>query len=384
MKNRNSILVSVLMMSMMALSGCGGGGTDYPIIIPTVTTVPAAPVATAVRGNTQVTVSWAAVSTATSYNVYWSTTTGVTPASGTKVTGATSPFVQPGLTNGTTYFYVVTALNAKGESTPSAQVSATPAVPPVPVAPVATAVGGSGQITVSWSAVTDATSYNVYWSATTGVTPATGTKITGATSPFVQAGLATPTTRFYVVTAVNSTGESVASAQVTATTTSAPPPAVPTGVTAAFAATTVTNTNQANLAWTAVSGATSYNIYWSTTTGVTPATGTKITVATTSGKHNPPINALTYFYVVTAVNANGEGAASTQVSVAMLDGAALYVTNGTSGTNCSSCHNALVSSAKRGRTAAQIQTAIGTNRGGMGEFSAFTAAQVQAIANALF
>ncbi|WP_298438869.1 DUF5666 domain-containing protein [Geobacter sp.] len=184
-------------------------------------TVPAAPIGVGAMGGTnQVTISWAAVTGATSYNIYWATTTGVTPATGTKISGATSPYVQTGLTGGTTYFYVVTAENAAGESAPSAQVSATPtSAPTPPSAPTGvTATGGTNSVTVSWTAVTGATSYNLYWSTTTGVTTATGTKITGVTSPYRQTLLNANTTYFYIVTAMNAVGESVASSQVSATT----------------------------------------------------------------------------------------------------------------------------------------------------------------------
>ncbi|MFH0888351.1 MAG: hypothetical protein V1871_04005 [Planctomycetota bacterium] len=84
----------------------------------------------ATAGNTQVTVSWSSVSGATSYNLYWSLTTGVTKANGAQITNVTSPYAQGGLTNGTPYYYVVTAVNSYGESSDSAQVSATPSVVP--------------------------------------------------------------------------------------------------------------------------------------------------------------------------------------------------------------------------------------------------------------
>ncbi|MBI5750179.1 MAG: fibronectin type III domain-containing protein, partial [Nitrospinae bacterium] len=77
-------------------------------------------------GNGQVSVSWTSVSGATSYNIYWSTTSGVTKTTGTKITGGTSPYTHSGLTNGTTYYYVVTAVNGYGESGESSQVSGTP------------------------------------------------------------------------------------------------------------------------------------------------------------------------------------------------------------------------------------------------------------------
>jgi hypothetical protein len=69
---------------------------------------------------------WTPVTGATSYNVYWSTSSGVTPSTGQALTGVARGYVHRGLTNGTTYYYIVTAVTASGESPPSAQVSATP------------------------------------------------------------------------------------------------------------------------------------------------------------------------------------------------------------------------------------------------------------------
>lgn len=191
---------------------------------PTVTAAPTG--VTATPGTKQVTLSWSAVSGATSYNIYWATTSGVTIATGTKITGVTSPAVLNNLSDGTTYYIIVTAVNGVGESAPSAQVSAaTPAaVPTIPAAPTGvTATGGSKQVTVSWSAATGATSYNIYWSTTSGVTTATGTKIVGATSPYIHTGLTDSTAYYYIVTAVNTAGESAASTQATATTTTPAP-----------------------------------------------------------------------------------------------------------------------------------------------------------------
>ncbi|MFZ2948581.1 MAG: DUF5666 domain-containing protein, partial [Desulfuromonadaceae bacterium] len=277
------------------------------------TTVPAAPVVSAVGGINQITLSWNGVSGATSYNIYWSTTTGVTPATGAKITGAASPYVHTGLTASTTYYYVVTAVNSVGESAPSAQVSATPtSTPTVPAAPIGvSAVGGANQVTISWAAVAGATSYNIYWATAAGVTPTTGTLIANVTSPYVHTGRTAATTYYYVVTAVNAAGQSAPSAQASATTapTAPQPPSAPTGVTA-----TVVSPTQVNVSWGAVTGAVSYNIYWSTTTGVTPATGTLIANATSPYSHTGRTASTPYFYVVTAVNAAGESAPSAQAS----------------------------------------------------------------------
>ena len=67
-------------------------------------------------GDKQVTVTWQLVSGASSYNLYWSNASGVTKISGTKVAGVTSPYLHPQLTNGLSYYYVVTAVDASNNS----------------------------------------------------------------------------------------------------------------------------------------------------------------------------------------------------------------------------------------------------------------------------
>ena len=81
----------------------------------------------ATADGTQVVLNWSASGGATSYNVKSSTTNGgpyTTIASPT-----TTSYTNTGLSLGTTYYYVVSAVNAAGESTNSIQVSATAAVP---------------------------------------------------------------------------------------------------------------------------------------------------------------------------------------------------------------------------------------------------------------
>lgn len=88
--------------------------------------VPAAPAnARAVAGNEQVTLSWGAADGVAGYNVKRATASGgpyTTLAS--SVTEAT--YTDTGLENGTTYYYVISAVNSVGESPNSAEVSATP------------------------------------------------------------------------------------------------------------------------------------------------------------------------------------------------------------------------------------------------------------------
>jgi len=91
-------------------------------------TVPSAPTGlSATAGNAQATLSWSAASGATSYNVYRGTTAGgeSTTAIATGIT--TTSYTNTGLTNGTTYYYKVAAVNSSGTSSLSNEASATPA-----------------------------------------------------------------------------------------------------------------------------------------------------------------------------------------------------------------------------------------------------------------
>ena len=69
---------------------------------------------------------WNAVSGATSYTIYWSTSTGVSSSS-TAITGITDDnYTHTGLDNGTTYYYKGATVNSAGTGSLSDEVSGTP------------------------------------------------------------------------------------------------------------------------------------------------------------------------------------------------------------------------------------------------------------------
>lgn len=76
--------------------------------------------------NATVGLEWPLVAGATGYKIYWSTSAGVTPGSAEVLDAAAPGLIHRGLTNGTTYYYAITAITSAGESAPSAEVSATP------------------------------------------------------------------------------------------------------------------------------------------------------------------------------------------------------------------------------------------------------------------
>jgi fibronectin type 3 domain-containing protein len=296
-----------LMVLTLVFAGCGGGG-GAQIALPQLPQPPATPTGVvATAGDGQVTVNWNTVAGATSYKIYYGTAAGVTStsASTTKLTATTNSQVVTGLTNGTTYYFVVSALNAGGESAVSSEVLATP-VPPAPVKPTGVIVsGGDGQATISWTGVSGATSYNVYYATASGQeTSGTGVKISGAVSPQTITGLTNGTTYYFVVTSQNAGGESGVSSEKTVTPAAAPqPPGTPTGVVVTSPA-----VGQVHIVWNAVSGADSYNVYYlasaTTPTNADVLAGTVVSSATAS--LDLSLTSQTkYYFLVKAVNSAG-------------------------------------------------------------------------------
>jgi fibronectin type 3 domain-containing protein len=267
---------------------------------------PSAPIVfTATAGNAQVSLNWWAVTGATSYNIYRSVTSG---QQGTKVgTSSVATYTDTSVTNGTAYYYEVTALNAGGESAASAQQSATPQVPIPNVPQGLSATGGVGQVTLTWSAVTGATGYSIYSWATGFPSLASATKIPvsgGTTTTYTQTGLAAGSQYYYEITATNAAGESSQSSPSIAATLALP--LTPSQFTA-------TNGNgQVSLSWTGPSS--NLNIYWSTSPGVTTTSGTKVSVSGSSYTLSGLSNNTNYYFIMTSTNLAGESTPTSQIT----------------------------------------------------------------------
>ena len=174
--------------------------------------------------------------------------------------------------------------------------------PATPVNFSATA-GGSSTITLVWNAG-DSTQkgYELDYRLT-GTTNWINLAYPAASATsYINMGLQANTSYDYRLEATNFYG---ASGFVMAS--AATPPAAPTGLSL-----TATN-NQVTLFWTASSGATGYNVEGSTNNGG-PYNVIGANVTSLSFTNTGLINGTPYFYVVSALNANGEGDSCAQVS----------------------------------------------------------------------
>jgi hypothetical protein len=125
-----------------------------------------------------------------------------------------------GLSNGSTYYYEVTATNDAGESQPSAVVTVTLAPTPVAVPPAPGGLSifpGNGSVEVCWNRVASAYSYNLYRVAGPGgASPSLAQSGIGGGCGFAT-GLSNGTAYYFEVTSANKAGEGSPSVVIGAT-----------------------------------------------------------------------------------------------------------------------------------------------------------------------
>ncbi len=193
-------------ISLAVADGKGGSATaSTDVTVPT----NGAPAVTAVGGIRGVTLTWPAVTGATGYNVYWGVTPGVTTTTGTKVANVASGWELTQLADAHSYTFIVTALHPGGLEVASTEVT----VSTTPAAPTPSCAAGYRQLTLSWAAVTGATSYKIYWADSAGVTTASS-GITPAGLAYTHTGVPVHQTRSYRVASVNASGVGSLSTEV--------------------------------------------------------------------------------------------------------------------------------------------------------------------------
>lgn len=170
----------------------------------------------ATAGNGQVALSWTGSSGATSYNVYEGTSPGgesSTPIA-TSVSGTT--YTVTGLTNGTTYYFTVAAVNSYGTSGYSNEANATPQPPPP--APIELGANAqNAQVLLSWVDDSGGDTYNVYEGTSPGGEGSTPVATGLAGQSFMVTGLSNGTKYYFKVAAVNQFGVSAYSNEASAT-----------------------------------------------------------------------------------------------------------------------------------------------------------------------
>ena len=169
---------------------------------------------TATTGNGQVNLTWTAATNATGYNVKRAGTSG---GSYTTIANniSTTTYTDTDVSNGNTYYYVVSAIDASGESPDSNEVAASLE----PNAPNLTATSSNNQVTLSWSTIAGATSYKVFRAAASnGYDYNLPLQTVNApTTTYSDTTTSSGATYYYVVRAVNSGGESENSNEVSTT-----------------------------------------------------------------------------------------------------------------------------------------------------------------------
>lgn len=199
------------------------------------------------------TLSWTAVSGATSYAIQYRI---VGASTWQSATSATATKNITGLTASSAYeFQVQTVCSASNSSAFSSSSNFNTAAPPCNVATgLSSSLVTDNSATVSWTAVSGATGYNIQYRVT-------GTSIwltaSSATASKALSGLSASSTYEFQVQTVCSASNTSAFSSSSTFSTPAPPCNVPTGLSSA----SITS-NSAILSWTAFAGASSYTIQY--------------------------------------------------------------------------------------------------------------------------
>jgi hypothetical protein len=160
-------------------------------------------------GNASITASWAAVSGASQYEVYYSTSASIPATAAQTVT--TTQATMSGLTNGTVYYVWIKPKNANGTGLASAVVNAQP----IGNIGTVTLAIGNAKLTASWAAVAGASQYEVYYNTSASIPTSPAQTVT--TTQATMSGLTNETAYYVWVKPKNPTVTGAASAVVSAT-----------------------------------------------------------------------------------------------------------------------------------------------------------------------
>ncbi len=284
-----------------------GIGANYPTI-PDVATGPDTPAGVTARaGDGEATISWSAVRTATSYNVYArDRTAGETSFQQVQFGVTSTSWTQTILWNGHEYEYRVAAVRWFDESPMSSPVKVTPAAPR-PASPTGVQTTTSrNTVTVSWNAVSGAETYSVYARDVTAGAQFRQVQFNVTGTSWTQTLLTSGHVYEYYVTAVRRGMESAPSADSQVEVQPAPDDPADVRATAGDGRVTVR--------WSPVAGATSYRVYGRDATAGAGFSLVQWDLTASQWTQTILINGHRYEYYVTAVNGGSESGRSVIVA----------------------------------------------------------------------
>ncbi|MDQ1696725.1 MAG: hypothetical protein QOJ03_2078 [Frankiaceae bacterium] len=208
-----------------------------------------------------------------------------------------------------THAYATVAYQSSGQGLFSGYDTAPPVTAPSSPALTASTDTAKGTVGLSWSAPNDGGAPITGYQVSRGLQPGAETPYKNVTAgtTFTDAAVTVGTTYYYTVTAGNNVGNSAPSNEASAT---------PTTVPSAPTLTATVGKGQVTLNWTVPATGGAPITGWAVYRGTAPGTRTLIQTLSngTSYIDNSVTGGTTYYYAVAAVNRNGTGAFSNEVS----------------------------------------------------------------------
>jgi fibronectin type 3 domain-containing protein len=292
----------------------------------------------ATAGDAFVNLSWTppasnGTSPVANYTVYRSTSISSQGSALATVTGTS--YHDTGVTNGTTYYYVVAANNATNAGPVSIQASATPTAGPPGAPTLSSPTSTLDHLSISWTqpqSTSPITQYTIYRGTSAGGETLLTTVPAGTTS--YQDNVTAPTRYYYKVSATNGAGEGTASNEVNGV------PGAP-SVPCAPSLTASSQVGSTKMHWTtsctggrAITG---YNLYRADASAG-PYTQIASALPTGDYQDTTAIVGKTYYYQATATNVVGESPRSNTASTSATpySGASSFTSNScAAGSSCS-------------------------------------------------
>jgi fibronectin type 3 domain-containing protein len=266
------------------------GRNMYGVVVAPAVPPPAPSNLTAASGDGKVTLNWTAAAAANAYFVKRSFSAGGPYT--IIATNFTTSYMDLDVFNGDTIYYVVSAFNINGESVDSNEAVGTPKTAPANL----TAIGGVGQVQLSWDALAGAASYTVLRSTTTGgpyTSVSSGVTGTTYTDTTVEGGR---TYYFAVVAQMSGGGDSGVSSEASALTA---PTAIPTLTVGPWAVTAL------ELTWTVAGQVITGYVIEQSTDGVNFTPLASVAATPRSYVAADLLAGTTYYYRIQATNDSG-------------------------------------------------------------------------------